>query len=131
MPRVNTFSIPADDPERAVSFYREVFGWKFEVGWEYDTPNGRERFWTIATGATGEPGIDGGLTRREFPGQPIGVGIEVVSVDATLARVTEHGGTVIVPKVPLPKVGYFGVCKDSEENTFVVYESDESVVAGS
>jgi predicted enzyme related to lactoylglutathione lyase len=38
MSRVNYFAIPADIPGRAIDFYHEVFGWQFEVGWEYDTP---------------------------------------------------------------------------------------------
>src|SRR5215471_14452485 len=45
MPRVNYFAIAADVPERAITFYQEVFGWRFEVGWEYDTPQGHEKYW--------------------------------------------------------------------------------------
>jgi predicted enzyme related to lactoylglutathione lyase len=33
MPRVVYFEIPADDPERAAKFYKEVFGWKIDK-WE-------------------------------------------------------------------------------------------------
>ncbi|HEY1338545.1 MAG TPA: VOC family protein, partial [Bryobacteraceae bacterium] len=50
MPRVNHFAIPADDPERAISFYKRVFGWRFERGWEYDTPQGRETYWHVRSG---------------------------------------------------------------------------------
>ncbi len=31
MPRVVHFEIPADDPERAIEFYRQVFGWKIHI----------------------------------------------------------------------------------------------------
>ena len=41
MPRVTHFAIPDDIPDRAINFYQQVFGWNFEVGWEYDTPQGR------------------------------------------------------------------------------------------
>jgi predicted enzyme related to lactoylglutathione lyase len=47
MPRVNHFAIPADAPERAIHFYEEVFGWHFAVAWEYDTPQGREKYWRM------------------------------------------------------------------------------------
>ena len=47
MPRVNFFAIPTDVPERAIAFYQQVFGWRFEVGWEYDTPQGREKYWHV------------------------------------------------------------------------------------
>ena len=30
MSRVVHFEIPADDPERAVEFYKKVFGWKID-----------------------------------------------------------------------------------------------------
>jgi predicted enzyme related to lactoylglutathione lyase len=30
MPKVIWFEIPADDPERAIKFYEDVFGWKIE-----------------------------------------------------------------------------------------------------
>ena len=70
MPRVNHFAIPADVPERAIQFYQEVFGWQFELGWEYETPEGREKYWHVITGG-GSAGIDGGLARREYQGQPI------------------------------------------------------------
>ena len=29
MPRVVHFEIHADDPERAINFYKSVFGWEF------------------------------------------------------------------------------------------------------
>ena len=64
MPRVNYFAIPADVPDRAINFYQEVFGWQFEVGWEYDTPQGREKYWRVITGDGASAGINGGLTRR-------------------------------------------------------------------
>lgn len=30
MSRVIHFEIPADDPERSISFYEKVFGWRIE-----------------------------------------------------------------------------------------------------
>ena len=121
-PRVNFFSIPADDPDRAIEFYRSVFGWQFQVRWEYDTPHGREKNWGIVTDDGHGPGIGGGLTRREFPGQPIGIGIQVRAVDEFIKRVETHGGKIVVGRTALPKVGVFAVCQDSEGNTFVIFE---------
>jgi predicted enzyme related to lactoylglutathione lyase len=122
MPRVNHFAIPADAPERAIHFYQQVFDWKFEVGWEYDTPQGREKYWHILTG-DGD-GINGGLTRREYPGQPISVAIDVSSVEHYIQAVQNAGGKIIVNKVALPGVAWFAVCQDSEGNTFAMVEVD-------
>jgi predicted enzyme related to lactoylglutathione lyase len=127
MPRVKHFAIPADQPERAIGFYESVLGWKFEIAWEYDTPQGREKFWRIRTGDGSESGIDGGLTRKEYSGQPITVGVEVEDIDARLALVTQHGGKIIVPKVPLPDGSRFALIQDSEENTFALTESAASI----
>jgi predicted enzyme related to lactoylglutathione lyase len=124
MPRISHFAIPADVPERAINFYRDVFGWQFEVGWEYDTPQGREKYWHVNTGAGASAGINGGLTRREYPGQPISVGIEVPAVDAVTALVENCGGKTLVGKVALPGVAWFAVCQDSEGNSFAIYQPD-------
>jgi predicted enzyme related to lactoylglutathione lyase len=124
MPRVNHFAIPADAPERAINFYSEVFGWKFQLGWEYDTPQGREKYWHVLTDDGHSNGINGGLTRREYPGQPISIGIEVLAVEACTALVEKSGGKTLVNKVALPGVAWFAVCQDSEGNTFAIYQPD-------
>jgi len=124
MPRVNHFAIPADAPERAMNFYREVFGWHFQLGWEYDTPQGREKYWHVVTEDGDSTGINGGLTRREYPGQPISIGIEVPAVDACTALVERSGGKTLVHKVALPGVAWFAVCLDSEGNTFAIFQPD-------
>jgi hypothetical protein len=124
MSRVNHFAILVDDPERAISFYKRVFGWRFERGWEYDTPQGRETYWHVRSGGDDSGGIDGGLTRREYPGQPISVGIEVSAVEECTRMVENSGGKVVVEKVALPGVCWFAVCRDSEGNNFAIFQPD-------
>jgi len=109
---------------QAINFYQEVFGWQFEVGWEYDTPQGREKYWRVITGDGATAGINGGLTRREYPSQPISVGIEVPSVDECMDLVEKCGGKTLVGKVGLPGVAWFAVCQDSEGNTFAIFQPD-------
>lgn len=125
MSKVNFFAIPADVPDRAISFYQTVFGWKFELGWEYDTPQGRDKYWHVITG----DGVNGGLTRREYPGQPISLGIEVPAVDACTDLIEKSGGKTVVPKVAIPGVAWFAVCQDSEGNTFSIYQPDPAAGA--
>ena len=128
MPKVNYFAVPADHPERAMKFYRQVFGWNFELGWEYDTPKGRESYWHITMEHRDESGINGGLTRREYPGQPIGIGVEVTGMDEILARIEQCGGKVVVGKNALPNARlWLALCKVSEGNTFAMFEVDESI----
>ena len=124
MPRINHFAIPADAPDRAIAFYQNVFGWRFEVGWEYATPQGKEKYWHVITGDCGSAGIDGGLTRREYPGQPISVAVEVPDVSVCTSLVEQCGGKTIVGKVALPGAAWFALCQDSEGNTFAVVQPD-------
>ncbi len=126
MPRVNHFAIPADVPDRAIKFYEEVFRWRFEPGWEYDTPEGREKYWHVITSDGASAGINGGLTRREYPGQQISVGIEVPDVGPCTELVEKCGGKVLVSKVALPGVAWFAVCQDCEGNTFAIFQPDSA-----
>ena len=117
MPRITHFDIPADDPNRAQKFYCEVFDWKFE---KWDGPTD---YWMATTG-TEEPGINGGLSKR-MPGQ-IGITntITVSSVDEFSKKIMEKGGQMIVPKMPIPGIGWFAQCTDTEGNIFGIIEMD-------
>ena len=120
MSRVIHFEIPAADPEKLSAFYQKVFGWKFDK-WA-----GPMEYWMIATGKEGEPGINGGMMRK-----PGGIAattntIGVESVDGAIASVTKAGGKLVMPKTPIPGVGYFAYCEDTEGNMFGVMQSDSS-----
>jgi len=119
MPRVSHFDIPADDPQRAQEFYKQVFDWKFE---KWDGPM---EYWMATTGNE-EPGINGGLSKR-MPGQ-MGMTntIGVPSVDEYSKKITDKGGQLIIPKMPIPKVGWFAQCMDTEGNMFGIIEMDET-----
>jgi predicted enzyme related to lactoylglutathione lyase len=47
-------------------------------------------------------------------------------IDATLAKVREAGGSG-EEKQPIPQTGWFARCKDTEGNSFSLFQSDESV----
>ena len=125
MPRVVHFEIHADQPDRAAAFYRTLFGWEL-TAW-----GGPMEYWMIRTGPAGQPGIDGGMTRRRGPapadGQAVNAyvcTVDVSSVDETLALAEKLGGTVALPKMPIPGVGWLGYAKDTEGNIFGVMQND-------
>ncbi len=118
MPRVVHFDIGADDPERAIRFYCDVFGWEFEK-WE-----GPFDYWIIKTGEGTEPGIDGGLARRGDPSLSTINTIEVPSVDDFVAKIQANGGRVIHPKQAIPGFGTIVTCQDTEGNTFGIVERE-------
>ena len=90
------FEIPADQPERAAEFYRELFGW--EIKHLGPAGSGGIDYWlvnTVPTDAEGrptEPGVNGGLMHRMMPGQTPVNYISVENVDE-FARKAERLGS--------------------------------------
>lgn len=121
MPRVVHFEIHVDDPERARKFYEETFGWQFSQ-W----PGGSEEYWLIKTGEPNEPGIDGGMMRRRDPRGNVYNTIQVDNLDASLKQVESLGGKPVVPKMPIPGVGWLAYCQDTEGNVFGILQPDQS-----
>ena len=119
MPRVVHFDISFDNADRAIQFYNQVFGWKIE---KWDGPI---EYWLVSAGEESEPGIDGGLMKREDPSHTTINTIEVPSLDEYVAKIANQGGEVIRPKMAIPGVGYFALCQDTEGNPFGIMESDE------
>ncbi len=121
MPNIVHFEIPADDVERARKFYGELFGWKIE---KFTGPTPID-YWSITTGKeAGQMGIDGGMMQRQDPRQQTIVYIDVPSVDEYMDKAKKLGGSVCVPKMAVPGMGYFAVCLDPENNGFGIWECD-------
>jgi predicted enzyme related to lactoylglutathione lyase len=119
MPRVVHFEITADDPQRAIAFYRDVFGWEFQ---KWDGPMD---YWMVTTGPKGQMGIDGGVVARQGTAGHINT-IDVPSVDDYAARIVAGGGKVLMPKVAVPGVGYLAYCQDTEGSTFGIMQMDQA-----
>jgi predicted enzyme related to lactoylglutathione lyase len=120
MPRPIHFDLTVDNPERAMKFYKDIFGWKFEK-W-----NGPMEYWMVTTGDEKEPGINGGLSKRGESGMPNMNTIGVSSVDKFSKMVQDEGGKVLMPKSPIPGMGWFATCQDTEGNTFGIIEEDRT-----
>lgn len=130
MPTIVHFQIPTDDIERSKKFYSNLFGWKFDKfpsspGSEA-MPEGME-YWIIATvDHKGNKAIGGGMMKRQPSQQGITNFFDVKSVQEYSAKVERLGGKVITPKTPVPGMGYFAVCIDTENNWFGIFEADET-----
>ena len=101
MPRVIHFEIVADKPERAMKFYKEVFGWEFNK-W-----NGPQDYWLVKTGEDSQPGINGGLTPKmnqqgNDTSSRVTNTIDVPSIDDFSKKIEDKGGKVIQPKMAIP-----------------------------
>jgi len=117
------FAINADDVSRARSFYGKVFGWRFEA-W------GPPGFFQITSNG-GTPGPLGALQKRRDLVEGVRtVGFEC-TVRATLflgvaASVVANGGTILIPKVLIPTVGYLIFFRDPEGNAVGAMQYDAS-----
>jgi predicted enzyme related to lactoylglutathione lyase len=119
--RVVHFEIPFDDGDRARAFYREAFGWQLQ-DWEGS-------YTLAATGPTGETGpqeagfINGGMMRREGPGDGPIVVIDVDDIDAALAKVEELGGQTLLGRQAVGEMGWTAYFKDVEGNSIGLWQT--------
>ncbi len=124
MPRPMHFEIPAENPDRLMSFYSDVFGWTFK---KWDGPTA---YWMISTGDPKEPGIDGGLLLRRDPAQPCVNTVSVLDIDATTKTIESSGGKCVLPKMPVPGVGWLAYFQDPERNMIGVMQMDPTAGLG-
>ena len=124
MPRVIHFEIHADEPERAIRFYHSVFGWEFTA-----FRNPIAQYWVVKTGESSQPGIDGGLVRRDIAFEGVGITafvctIAISDLDLYLMKVNTSGGQLAVQRMAVTGIGWLAYCKDTEGNTFGLMQAD-------
>ena len=110
------FEIPADDVARLKRFYSDLFGWKMT------TDPSMPEYVMIETQTEGQ-GINGGMMKKDMPDQKVLNYILVESVDEYSRKVKKLGGTIIVPKMEIPGIGWFTVALDPEGNQFGIFET--------
>jgi hypothetical protein len=103
--------IPSDDTAKAREFWGGLFGWTFE---QYPGPS--EYHMTRINEQTGA------AISQEAGNRPR-VYFDVDDIKAGVARVKELGGDADEP-MPVPNMGWFATCKDSEANEFGLWQSD-------
>src|ERR1043166_6659685 len=125
MDQLGYFEIQADEPKRAVEFYRNIFGWDCaeQKGLSLE-------YWRIETG-----GIRGGILKRPtaVPKGPVGTNafvcsMEVANFDETAEKIVKAGGIVAMPKFAVPEKCWQGYFLDTEGNTFGIFEVDENAL---
>jgi len=133
MPTIVHFEIPSDDIERTKKFYNDLFGWKIEK-WpgtddsQMTSAAGQPmEYWMVTTtDDKGNKALGGGMMKRQMPAQQVTNYINVKSVDEYKSKVEKLGGKVVSPKKAVPGMGYFALCVDTENNSFAIWESNES-----
>ena len=104
------------DPEKAEKFYADLFGWRTEVVEEGDQP-----YWGVYNGDTMNAGMmnlpEGG---PEMPSHWL-VYIGTDDIDAAAERIGSSGGTVVLPKMPVPG-GHILVASDPQGAMFALWD---------
>ncbi len=111
--------IPADDVARAQAFYEALFGWKIAP------VEGFEGYNSVMV-SDNEDDLHGALMQREHEEHRFVTYISTPSVDESLAKLESLGGTMVVPKMPVPGMGWFAQFRDPEGNVFGLWEEDPS-----
>jgi predicted enzyme related to lactoylglutathione lyase len=110
------FELPAADADRATGFWHGLFGWKIGSS----TMEGFD-YRMFQTGDD-----QGGAV---YPGENAGTGpivyFDTDDIDASIAKVRELGGAAD-DKQPVPTHGWFAGCKDTEGNSFSLWQGDSS-----
>jgi predicted enzyme related to lactoylglutathione lyase len=108
--------IRAADADRAQGFWSGVFGWEIT---DSGMPGMEYRLFR-----TGEDQGGGLYADPENVGSLV-VYFDTDDIDATVAAVREHGGEAD-DKQPIPNVGWFARCRDTEGNAFNVFQGEGS-----
>jgi predicted enzyme related to lactoylglutathione lyase len=126
--RVVHFEIHAENPERAIAFYKAVFGWDFPV-WL----SGPVKYWGVITAGqdSRDPGINGGLLVRKGSSPEEGQAlnayvctIQVENIDDTIKKIESAGGKVALSKHALAGMAWQAYFKDTEGNLFGIHQLD-------
>lgn len=113
--QITHIEFPADDLVRARRFYSELFGWSLR---EMEGVPGYLLF------NTGSAESGGGIGERgKSTGDQLRVYVTVDSIDDTLRRVPELGGTVVEPKGEIQGQGWYAAISDSEGTELGLYEN--------
>ena len=107
------FELPAKDSGRAKGFYGSLFGWQFQSYGDMD--------YHLTRTAEDQGGAVSGMQE----GDNAAIYFDVDDIDASLAQVGELGGEA-GEKQPVPGMGWFAHCKDTEGTNFGLWQSDES-----
>jgi uncharacterized protein len=109
------------DPELAVSFYRELFGWDLEDV----MPPGSEGQYFIARIRGGDVAAVGSIPEGAPQQATWNTYVWVESADETASKVRDAGGNVVMEPFEVMDSGRMAVCTDSEGAAFFLWQANQ------
>lgn len=116
MPRFVHIDTSAENPERAAAFYRQAFGWTVT------RLDGPMPYWLVAVDADDPNAMGAGIGQRTEPWQSTVPTIDVASADEAATAIVATGGSIVIPKTPIPDVGQLVTFRDTEGNVMAILE---------
>ena len=121
--RVVHFEIPFDDGDRAQGFYKAAFGWQLmampEMGYTLVMSGPSDD-----GGPTEKGFINGGmLSRSDAVTRGPVIVMDVESIDDTLRRIGELGGSTVVGRTAVGDMGFTAYFADPEGNVLGLWET--------
>ena len=113
--KIVNFHLPADDTERAATFYRDVFGWEFTAFPDSPVP------YLVHNGDVDGAGIPAAITRRQDIVKAPTPTIEVENIDQAMIDIAMKGGQQARVR-EIPGLGRFGYAVDSEGNIIALLQ---------
>nr|BBH87450.1 hypothetical protein KTC_22010 [Thermosporothrix sp. COM3] len=107
-PTIAHIEIPAEHVRETGTFYQDVFGWKLAVNEEHN-------YITFQT----DGGLRGGFADPSEPAYKpdrLLVYLATDDIDASLATIEAHGGTIVHSKAEIPGVGVWAIFADPAGN---------------
>ena len=119
---VEHFEIPADNHDRALRFYREVFGWELN-------PVPGVKYTRLLTTRVSERDlsprpfeVNGAIVERDKDRKAPIVTISVADMEASLKKIEEKGGKVVKGKTPFGSRGFTAYFQDTEGNLMGLWQ---------
>lgn len=117
------FEIPADDLERAHTFYREAFGWNIMHMPEMQytmvgTTESNDQGMPTTPGA-----INGGMGNRQGALEHTTITVGVDDIDKALEKISSLGGSAVGEKMQVADMGWAAYFKDSEGNVVGLWQT--------
>jgi len=109
------------DPEAAVAFYGELFGWEFEDV----MPPGSESRYFIARIRGGDVAAVGSVPEGAPPAAMWNTYVWVESADESASKVRDAGGSVVMEPFDVMDAGRMAVFTDPEGAAFCVWQAKE------
>jgi predicted enzyme related to lactoylglutathione lyase len=120
MNRFTHFELVTPDLEKTSQFYRDVFGWQID---KWDGPF---EYYMITTGDETTIGLNGGLMHAEGMAPGTINTVQVDDIDAALSKALAHGAELMIPKGPIPGMGWVAYVRDNCGIAIGIFQEDRS-----